>query len=402
MASSLHAVGLLNRVLGSRQDRFARRVLETIKKTGVADASYDSDEFAIRLRQTADDAEHGTAYLHNIYRELASASRSEQRDRIETFVRAVVFAPELPSEWDLVAPLLRPVLRPGTFGFGTAHGLVLQSRPAGLPFLAEYVVIDQPDSMAYVTTNHHELWHVTPKVVFDTARRNIATDEPTLPAGLTTSPRMIRLVEGGDAYWASRLLLAGGLVQFADRVGGRPVAFVPDTGGVTVMNDDPAAVAGYLASVEQEYREAARPLSPQAYTVDADGQIVVYPAPADHPAAERVHRASLVLAAAEYASQAEALASSESAFVAKLIVAEGNDRVFTVASWAEGVDTLLPRADYVAFSGSEGDAFLVAWRIVEQEATLIPVYGLRPDRYRVRSWPPADVIRTLRAHAAQI
>lgn len=398
---SLLAVGLLNRMWGSKQDRFARRVLNAVKETDrELEAWYDSDEFAIHYRRRPEESP-ATAYLHNLYREAADDDRGEQRDRIDRFIHALVFAPELPSEWEVIAPLLRPVLRPGTFGMGMGRGLVLQSRSAGVPFLAEYVVIDQPDSMAYVTTNHHDLWGVSAQEVFDTARGNLGrTGLAEMPS--SGQKALVRMVESGDAYWASRLLLAGGLGDLTERVGGRPVAFVPDTSGVVVVVAEDPDLPPIFAMVEKEYREAVRPISPQGYTLDDQGRLTVYQAEPGTAAAVAVHKAELLLAAAEYHSQAEALNLSEEAFVAKLIVADGADRTFSVASWADGVDTLLPRAEYIAFSGENAEPFYTSWDSVVAEVQLTPVQGLRPERYRARTWPSAEVMTRLRANAVRL
>lgn len=388
-------MGLWNRVLGSKQDRFARRVLAQLRDASPLEAWYDADEFAIHVRHDAAPESPVTHHLHDLYAETGDGDRTAQQDRVAAFVALAITPPQVPSEWDRVAPLLRPVLRPGTFGLGMGRGLVLQSRPAGVPFLSEYVRIEGPESMTYVTTHRRNAWGVSACEVFDTARANLAP--ASWPAA--GSGRALRLVEGGEAQWAPRLLLTGGLADLADRIGGRPVAFVPDTTAVVVVPDGPG-IAQLFASVERTYREAVRPISPQAYVVDDAGRLAVYDAPTGSPAAAAVHRASLLLAAAEYESQGAALSSSESAFPAKLIVAEGSERVFSVASWVEGVDTLLPRAEYIAFSGAE--AFLASWDSVADEVALVPTPGLNPQRFRARSWPPAAAVARLRATAVDL
>ena len=73
--------------------------------------------------------------------------------------------------------------------------------------------------------------------------------------------------------------------------------------------------------------------------------------------------------------------------------------VFTFATWGEHEDTLLPRADHVAFAPDGTAPFLVAWSALAREVDLVPVAGLRPDRYRLPSWPPAPVMERLRAVA---
>ena len=69
---------------------------------------------------------------------------------------------ELPHRWAEARPLLRPVLRPVTFVLGAPPSdAVLLARPF-VPFLQEMVVIDAPDSMAYVTSATMADWVAAP------------------------------------------------------------------------------------------------------------------------------------------------------------------------------------------------------------------------------------------------
>jgi hypothetical protein len=380
-------MGMLDGVFGSRQDRFARQVLTALRDAGVAHARYDPDQFAIHVRRDAEDRSPSIAYLGNIYRECRDAGREERRARIARYLTAVVFPSGAPDTWDEVAPLLRPLLRAVTFGLGVPAGSPSLLRRPALPMLDEVVAVDQPTSMMYVTTRQLEQWGVPAAMVFDRAHRNL----PWTPAAPGDGPTVIRMVDDGDAYCASHLLLDGWLAAQAGRVGGTPVAFVPDTTGLLLAAE--GGIGPLFAAVEEEYRDAARPISTMAYTVDATGGVVPYAAPEGHPLHAAVHRSETLMAAAEYGTQASHLATDP--FAATLTVAERSDRsVFSVATWPEGVDTLLPRADYVSFG-----SFLVTWDSLAREVDLDPEPGLTPQRFRLRTWPHPGVVARLRALA---
>ncbi|MET7392312.1 hypothetical protein ABZS66_02290 [Dactylosporangium sp. NPDC005572] len=392
-------MGLLDRLLGSPRERFARRVLTAVRDAGVAEARYLPEQFAIQLRRDSKTAAPSLAYLGNLYRECAGAGREERRQRIAAFLAAVVFNPGAPDTWADVADLLRPLLRSESFGLGTPGGAPRPLRRPALPFIAEFVVVDQPTSIMYVTESQLSSWGVTERAVYDRARANLAElAERTARPESDDQPSIVRMVESGDAYWASHLLVDGWLAGQERHLGGRPVAFVPDTTGVVLARDD-EGIGKLFELIEEEYREAARPISTMAYTVDATGAVVPYAVPDGDPLYPAVHRSEVVLAANEYAAQGAHLESD--AFVANLIVAERDGRVFSVASWAEGVDTLLPRADYVAFSDDDAEPFSVAWDDVAREVDLEPEPGVRPERYRLRSWPHPGVVERLRRLASE-
>lgn len=380
-------MGMLDGVFGSQQDRFARQVLTALRDAGVADARYDPEQFVIHVRRDAADDSPSIAYLGNIFRECRDAGRDERRERIARYLSAVVFPSGAPDSWQDAAPLLRPLLRAVTFGLGVPEGSPTLLRRPALPMLDEVVAVDQPTSMMYVTTRQLEQWGVPASVVFDRAHRNL----PWSPSGPGDGATVIRMVDDGDAYCASHLLLPGWLAAQAARVGGAPVAFVPDTTGLLLAPD--GGLGPLFAAVEEEYRDAARPISTMAYTVDAAGAVVPYPAPEGHPLHAVVHRSETLMAAAEYGTQASHLSSD--AFAAALTVAERPDRsVFSVATWPEGVDTLLPRADYVSFG-----SFLVTWDSLSREVDLDLEPGLAPERFRLRAWPHPGVVARLRALA---
>ncbi|MGI5243962.1 hypothetical protein [Dactylosporangium sp. CA-139066] len=404
-------MGVFDRLLGTPEDRFARRVLTAMRDAGVAQARYLREQFAIEVRRDSPAEPPAIAYLGNLFRECARAGRAERRQRIATFIGALIFNPGAPQTWEEVAPLLRPLLRTVTFGLGVDREAALPLRRPAWAYLAEFVVVDQPTSMIYVTTKQAREWGVTERTVFDRARRNMAEiARRTTEASDGPGPRsLIRMVESGEAYWASHLFVDGWLAGQRGRVGGPPLLFVPDTTGVLLVgrtaDDTPESLGKLFELVEREYRDAARPISPMAFTVDGDGEVVPFRPPPGDPMHEVAHRSAVLMANAEYEAQGRHLKTD--AFVAEHGVAQRPDgSVFSWASWAEGVDTLLPRADFVVFTADAGDdeevaPFFVAWDAVAREVDLEPEPGLEPERYRLRGWPHPGVVERLRRVATR-
>jgi hypothetical protein len=397
-------MGLLDRIIGSPRDRFAREVLRAVRSAPGIEAWYDREHFRISYRRGDSADATGWVYLSNVYRECQGANRAERDLRIIRLVEHVVASPDLPDGWAEVGPRLRPVLRPVTFAQGRpADTPGPLSRPA-LPHLKEFVVIDRPTSMAYVTNANLTKWSVTAEQVFDRARANL-TGMAALPAApRPDGPLLMRFVENGDAYFVSRLLVYGWLASLATRVGGRPVAFVPDQNTLIVTDDRPDGLAPLFDLIEKEYNEAVRSVSPMAYSVDEHGEVVPYTAPPGHPLAAAVHRAEVLLAASEYGAQQHWLEQThQDVHIAAFVVAQRPDQsVFSCATWTDGVAALLPKAEYVSFTSATEAMFFVPWAAVEREAGLQPVPGLDPVRFRVSAWPPDPVIGRLRSEAVDI
>lgn len=402
----LRRVGLLDRLGGSPERRFGALALRAARRTpGVDRAEFHTGDFAIDIYRSGDGS-HARLFLGNVFRETAGAPRAERVERLRTVLR--VLAAEPPEEtWPAVAAKLRPVLRPATFGTTGQVGMRPPLARPALPFLNELVVVDHPEAMAYVVAHQLESWGTEPAEVFAAAHGNLAdlarrSFHGPWPAERST----IRLIDDGDAYFASLLLAPGWLAEVAERTGGPVLAFAPDNHTLLLspLNDD---VRPLYELVESQYTEAVRPLSPVGYTAAADGRVTPYAPPPGHPHHAAARRAAVVLAATEYATQTEWLAGQYAANdvglhvgVLLAVAPAGGGAPQTVAPWTAGVPALLPEADSVAFvRPGAGVDFRVPWPLVAERAGLRPQPLLSPVRYRVDDWPPADVLADLRRHA---
>jgi hypothetical protein len=353
--------------------RLGSQVIRRLRRAGVGDARYDARTFTVRFTLEGDDVPSVLPLDGLLARR--SGSRRERRRQVDAFVSGFLRAPGMPHTWDEVRPLLRPVLR-GATPAPTADVTTPLCRPA-LPYLAEYVVVDQPDTMTYVAADQPMLWDVDADTVFAAARANLSG---AVLHGAATEPVVVQFVDDGNAYWTSHLLLDGWLPRLADQVGGVPVAFAPERGTLIVTADGSAHLGALFSRCEEAFAASPRALSPMAYVSDDQGRTVPYAAPPGHPMHDCVERAEAVLAVAEYTRQAQVL-GEEAAPVQVTRSEHGGWR--TRAVWAKDVPALLPLADEVRM----GDR-TVPW--ADLAAVLSPVEDLDPPRWSADHWPPGE------------
>ncbi|GEM32353.1 hypothetical protein NN3_33600 [Nocardia neocaledoniensis NBRC 108232] len=382
------------------REQFVRTVLASVRDSGVEDAEYADDEFSVRL---------GTGrviFLGNIFRECEHLDAAESQDRIDAFVAALTSSDEVPGDWESVRPLLRSVLRPVTLGQDGPRPL----HRAAFPFVDEVVVVDLPRTRSFVSTTQPAEWGVDADQVFAAARSNLAAlAQPGAPENL----QVLRFFDAGDSYTASWLLVPGWLAGYA---GGqfRPVAFIAENDSLLVVPDDPELLVGVFEMVEQQYRDAARPISPQGYTVNADGAVVPFDEAGEHPSMPLALRARAGLAATEYSIQTEYLNNTfeeylelpeldiEPAYAASVNYEESTDGAFTSVVWGEGVEYLLPETDVVRFLRRDdaGEVELVCtvpFPTVVEVLGLTPLPTIEPTRFEARTWPTPEAMTRLTA-----
>ncbi|MFI6871586.1 hypothetical protein [Nocardia sp. NPDC050406] len=384
------------------RERFAEAVMGSLRAHGVTDAEYLAEEFSVR--HSGDEV----LYLGNVFAECAAAEEDEREEMIAHFVGAMTTTDAPPEDWASARPLLRPVLRPVTYGLDdTDVAKAMLSRPA-FPFVNEAVVVDLPRTRAYVTADMTRNWGVEPETIFAAARENIAAiARPGSPEEL----EIVRFVDDGDSYFGSWLLVPGWLASYG---GGahRPVAFIPDDHTLLVIPDDPELLERIFEMVEEQYREAPRQISPQGYTVDEFGTVVPLDQVEAHPSALRARGG---LAVTEYAIQTRfledkferdldllPLSDVAPAFVASVLFQLFDGVPATVTIWGEGVEYLLPEADYVHFVRNDADDEIevvctVPFDAVVEIMGLVPLPGLNPSRFEAREWPDEATLALLAA-----
>jgi hypothetical protein len=399
-------VGLLDRLRPRRtdRDRFADDVIAELRRAGIRDAVYRRGRFAIVFDDgNPDGAERANClFLANIYAECRR-DPAGSRVRVRRFVATSLTQPPGFATFSSARPHLRPVLRGATYALGQPAGLRLLRRPA-LPYLDELVVVDQRQSMAYLDVSYSGRWRSSPEEIFAVARRSLG-ELPVLPPDLPPAEEpanvgtVLHLAETGDSFFVSRLLLDGWLAALTERVGGRPVAFVPAIWMLLVTADEPDLVKHMYELVEEQYRRSRRPLSPMAYTVDAAGRTVVYEPPPGHPAYHAAERARRLLMCDEYEHQRTALSGEPMAEC--MLVGRPDGTTCTAATWDTRTATLLPEVDYVGVSGATGDLYFVPWQVVVEADLLVEEIEHRPSRYRTPAAPSPAALGYLRERAVE-
>jgi hypothetical protein len=360
-------LGLLRSIARAR---LGSQVIRRLRRAQVSGARYDARTFSVRF--TADGDEVPTVLPLDGLLADRSGGRRERRARIGRFVAGYVTSPGLPGDWQQVCPLLRPVLRGSTPP--VANGITVPLRRPVLPYLAEFVVVDLPDTMTYVSPDQLEQWGVDADQVFQAARNNLSG---AVLHGVADEPVVVQFMDDGDSYWTSHLLLDGWLSRLAGQVGGVPVAFAPERGTLVVTADGSAHLPDLFARAEQVYVSSPRSITPMGYVSDEHGHTVPYKAPQGHPLHRCVQRAEALLAAMEYTRQAEALGKQAAEVMVVGSEAEGWR---TRAAWSRDEPVLLPRADEVLVG-----ATVMPW--ADLEPYLTPADGLEPTRWRAESWP---------------
>jgi hypothetical protein len=334
--------------------RLASQVIRRLRRAGAIDVRYHAATFSVSYTL-------GEPSVLQLDALLAAKPRKAAKDR---FVAGILRTPGLPATWPEVSPLLRPVLRGTTPpGIGTPI-----SRPASA-FLAEFVVLDQPETMTYVDAGQLIGWGVRPEEVFAAARANLSG---AVLHGVAAEPVVVQFVDDGDSYWTSHLLLDGWLGRLTGQVGGTPVAFAPERGTLLVTADGSRHLPGLFAQAEKVYESSPRAITPMAYVSDESGRTVPYEAPPGHPLHECVQRAQAILAVREYGRQARLLERA-----AALVLV---DNARTRAIWSRDEPALLPAADEILIGPT-----VTPWEQVSPHLTREP--GLDPPRWHAKSWP---------------
>ena len=405
VGAKVRAVGILDRVFGPPRERFARQALRIARRVpGIRRATYDPGQYAIALYRS-DSPAAAWLYLANAFQESEQSTGAERRERLRKLVR-VMAAPPPDDGWADARPKLRPVLRPVTFGLAGPAGMRPPLSRSALPYLHELVVVDQPDSMAYVEAGRLEKWGVSADEVFAAARANLAgIAARSLDNPWPAEQSMISLIDDGDGYFTSLLLAPGWLGEVSERMGAPMLAFVPDNNHLMLCPLPDGDIRPLYDLVEQHYKEAVRSLSPAGYLAVPGGSASPYAPPPGHPHHPRTRRAAAVLAATEYAGQTAWLTEQYAkggidVHVGRLIAVEPDNGgpAETVATWSAGTASLLPQAQSVVFvRDEEGVEFRAGWTDVVTLAGLQPEPLLSPTRYRVDDWPAPEVVEALRA-----
>ena len=389
---------------------FARLMEKALREAGEArPIRFDAPEF--RLVVGGEPGQH--CYLGNIYEEYCRASRRQRSDALRRFAQASRQAGQLPvslDRWEDARGHLLPRLRERMYLENRRISLELQGRSAPLlpcRALGEHLVValvyDLPDSMVEIGLDTLARWDVPFDEALDAARDNLWTlsKDRLLPArpGVWRSP-------WGDNYDASRLLLHDLVWQYP--VKGAHVAAAPHRDVLLVTGSEDLDGLRHVLERSLKALDGPRPMGARAVVLEG-ARWVPLRLPPGHPLHELWRRAETLTQAADCAEQKGLLDAlhhrrGHDLFVATYSATQRPDTgdISSYAVWSEGLTTLLPRADRIAFvqpSRPEREQVvgMIPWdRVVHAFGNRMAPQNLYPERWRVEDFPPANEILNLR------
>jgi len=402
----------LARLLGAPTlERLADDTVRALRARGLADIRVDLARAEIRATQDGGAVLLNLGNLHAGWRRVPRRERAAVLERFLASLDQAGRSPGKDTPWAEARVRLLPVLRSAsTLGLSAlARGDAtpgVRDVPSR-PFAGAVVIVlvrDMPDSMAYVTQDLLDAWQVG----FDEALAAALDNLRELPGDGGWQALGDGLWSGAwdDAYEPSRLLLP----DLVHRLGvARPVAMAPFGNVLLVTGAHNAAGLARLAHVAREARaDLTRQVSFELFRLDERRWLSFEPPPG--PTADVLAELVSEQRGADYAEQKKLLdeafeGSGEDVTVASCIgLREDGGPLRTWAVWADGIDTLLPATDFVAFAWKVDEAnrhVLVPWAdALRLAGALMQPTGHVPPRWRVQAFPDAALLAELERHAA--
>lgn len=346
--------------------------------------------------------------LHNLYAEYCAAGKAEREAQLGRFL-ALVQPSGMPTSFAEARGRLMPALR----GRGMAEYVRLMhpdqegQHPPGflfLPFSEDTVLmlmVDSEQNMQSCNTSQLEQWGVGVDAALGAAMDNLR--DATVDR-FTQVARGVFAGDWADAYDSSRLLLP----DLAHRIAGaNPLAMVPSRNMLLLASGNDMEGARTMVALAQRIAETeTRPVSALMYRYE-NGR------PVEHVPDDEVVRTGLQhlkrqYLYGDYAAQKETLdrlheTGGTGIFVAsyKVMRDENSGAEYSLCSWTQGVDALLPRTDQLALVVLDGEQMremlVVPWEALQAACgdLMQPVPDAYPARYRVTGFPDLELARSL-------
>lgn len=338
--------------------------------------------------------------LDRPYRDYMRAPESRRAEVLRNWAATVVAPDAPPATWQAAALVVVPRLRPACWTATANLEMEMRGAPAlEVPFreiapgLVAQLACESARGFTVVDADTLAAWGISFDEAWDRALQNLAgsTAEPFVEAqpGVFT-------VRASDDHGATRLLQLDAIRKLP--LSGSPVVAVPcaDALILTGSRDGVGLISLQQVAVRAATQSEQPPLVGAVFQLEGDrwvewrGSVVE-----DRPALGTLR---VIVASRLYAGQKAVLdRSGRDEFVAGFLPMQGPDgEAFSMSSWTEGVPTLLPRTDRVAFSrldaaGQPQQLGIVPWTRVEQEVGgLMEPLPLDPVRYRVTAFPSAE------------
>lgn len=388
---------LFNRPL--TEEAFAQKVIKAARDAGFSGPlEYVPNEF--RLSHGDGD---GYFNLHNAFRDYQSAEKSQKPNVLNGYASTLLnYKKDAPQSFEEVKPLLRPVIRNlamleevrlhqvRTEGWDKAHAAVHQALGKDCVTL---LAVDYPETTATLTDGPKENWGVSLDEALAVAVSNLREITPDAFDEIVPG---LYIGRWNDSYDTSRVLLPD-VLQRAP-IKGRPVFMIPTRDVLMVTGDKDEDGIRHMVEVCFKAMENGRVVSSQVYTYE--GQRIVPFVTQDEALLSRMASLERMLLEGNYSAQKEQLDTIHQeqnidVFVAsyKVLAFKGGDgQQFSLSSWTQTVDTLLPKTERVALVTPQPDGTvqtrIVEWADLENLAgDLLKPMDIYPPRYRTLGFP---------------
>ncbi|MBD8626465.1 hypothetical protein IFT64_05875 [Oxalobacteraceae sp. CFBP 8753] len=344
--------------------------------------------------------------LANLHKQYCDAARAD-RPRFLEMCMAILRDTSLPQRFEDVRANLLPAVRARSY----AESLRLSARLAGTALagtsaaplgenVVTVIVVDDADSMSIVTATQLDAWGVSFAVALDMALDHLRG----MPGGgFVRNPDGVMVGDWNDAYDSSRLLLP----DVIHRAGiSDPVAMIPTRDSILLAPaGDRRALLAMLALAHTASEEQGRTVSAAMYHF-RNGSAQTH-TPEDEEVARGLAQLRQRYLAEDYADQKTLLDDLHEKhdldlFVASFMLAQDNHarQEFSLCTWSEGVDALLPKADRIALvrfneQGEAQRAGTYDWDTVSAVAghLMTPEPDTYPIRYRVTQFPDLALLK---------
>ncbi|MEF9930129.1 MAG: hypothetical protein RR983_01455 [Massilia sp.] len=344
--------------------------------------------------------------LANLHKQYCDAARAD-RPRFLEMCMAILRDTSLPQRFEDVRANLLPAVRARSY----AESLRLSARLAGTALagtsaaplgedVVTVIVVDDADSMSVVTATQLDAWGVSFAVALDMALDHLRG----MPGGgFVRNLDGVMVGDWNDAYDSSHLLLP----DVIHRAGiSDPVAMIPTRDSILLAPaGDRRALLAMLALAHTASEEQGRTVSAAMYHF-RNGSAQTH-TPEDEEVARGLAQLRQRYLAEDYADQKTLLDDLHEKhdldlFVASFMLAQDNHarQEFSLCTWSEGVDALLPKADRIALvrfneQGEAQRAGTYDWDTVSAVAghLMTPQPDTYPIRYRVTQFPDLALLK---------
>jgi uncharacterized protein YtpQ (UPF0354 family) len=385
------------------REEFAALVMKRLSQSGVQNVVYEREHFVLKLEG------NNLIILDNGH---ANYCKADKREREAILVRLCsIGSPksEIPADFNSARPSLMPVIRHAAYASLVELDLraknvdVSKLESPTKPLFGSLVLglaYDTEHSIQQINKTTFERWGVSFEEALKEATDNLR--EKTNPNGMKEEAPGIYRSQWADSYDCVRILMTDLIYRLA--VAGEPIAFIPNRNQLWVTGNRNAQGISLLLEIGQEAHFEPYSVSPDLFML-SDGVWRVY-VPEDRAVRDSLLSLQQRREAVDYQQQKQALelihkTQGIDIFVASYSIFERKDGSrYSSCLWANGVDSLLPKAQYIRFGVDKDtkDYILLPWEsalavagdLMEEQA------GYIPKRYRVRFFPNKEQIERLR------